>query len=419
MQDRLAAALRWITRELEALGVPFQVVGGTAARAWGARRPVADIDLYVPASALDEVLARLGDRIKRPAERHRDDHWDVTFAKLDYHGQPIEIAVAESARFRDASDGTWYPAAIDFDRSVRRNVMGVTIPVMPRAQLIDYKRRLGRDVDARDIAEIEAEPDTVAAFYDGLADDYHLVYRDWKTSIKRQATALDGLITAELGSGPRRILDCTCGVGTQALGLAALGHSVVGADVSAGAIARARSESERRGLDIPFLVADIRSLASTVEEQFDVVLSADNALPHLLSEADLRLGVRNMVALIRPGGLFVASIRDYDAMLADPPLATMPVVSGEPGARRVTFQLRDWKTDGRTYDIEMFILREEGERNWDVRVHRSCYRAVMRADLRRIVAEEGIANAAWGLPDTTGFFQPVITGTRPVPETNE
>jgi hypothetical protein len=65
--------------------------------------------------------------------------------------------------------------------------------------------------------------DATAEFYDGLAEDYHLVYADWDASIRRQAAALDRLIRERTGTQHCRILDCTCGIGTQSLGLAALG----------------------------------------------------------------------------------------------------------------------------------------------------------------------------------------------------
>ena len=66
--------------------------------------------------------------------------------------------------------------------------------------------------------------DSVRAFYDELAESYHLIFADWQGSMRRQATALDRLIQEQLGPGPHAILDCACGIGTQAIGLALLGH---------------------------------------------------------------------------------------------------------------------------------------------------------------------------------------------------
>ncbi len=63
-------------------------------------------------------------------------------------------------------------------------------------------------------------PETsVAHFYDELADDYHLIYSDWDASIRRQGDALDALI----GQDRAAVLDCSCGIGTQAIGLSCAG----------------------------------------------------------------------------------------------------------------------------------------------------------------------------------------------------
>ena len=43
---------------------------------------------------------------------------------------------------------------IDFGASVWRDVLGVRVPVMPLPELIAYKRRLGREVDRMDLAEL-------------------------------------------------------------------------------------------------------------------------------------------------------------------------------------------------------------------------------------------------------------------------
>jgi SAM-dependent methyltransferase len=95
--------------------------------------------------------------------------------------------------------------------------------------------------------------------YDEIATLYHLVYPDWNAAIAQQAAALDAIIRKHVGPPPRSILDVSCGIGTQALGLAALGHAVTASDLSSAAVERARREAAQRNLDIDFLVADMRS----------------------------------------------------------------------------------------------------------------------------------------------------------------
>lgn len=143
--------------------------------------------------------------------------------------------------------------------------------------------------------------DTVRAFYDQLAGSYHLIFADWQASITRQAAILDRLIQTELGPGPHTILDCACGIGTQAIGLARLGHRVHATDLSPAAVARAEREATAAGVSLTFGVADMRDLSRQVPVTFDVVLACDNALPHLLTDHDLRLATANIASKLRPG----------------------------------------------------------------------------------------------------------------------
>ena len=161
--------------------------------------------------------------------------------------------------------------------------------------------------------------DPTRAFYDDLADWYHLIFQDWTRSIQWQASLLGPLIEGEVPTGHLRILDCACGTGTQTLGLAGRGHALVGTDLSASAIARARREAQQRGLSIQFQIADMRALSGVPESGFDVVLAADNALPHLLTEQDLSRAAQQIRDKLRGGGLFVASIRDYDQIIVNHP----------------------------------------------------------------------------------------------------
>ena len=169
------------------------------------------------------------------------------------------------------------------------------------------------------------DADAVRRAYDDLADDYDLNYADWRTSSRRQGGALDAVLTGELPDADGRllrILDCAAGIGTQLLGLAALGHECAGTDLSTLALRRARAEAAAARMPAGSLAglaaADMRRLPFA-GASFDAVVCADNALPHLLTRDDVLTALREMLRVTVPGGAVVVSTRDYDELLAEPP----------------------------------------------------------------------------------------------------
>ena len=245
-------------------------------------------------------------------------------------------------------------------------------------------------------------------FYDELASYHHLIFGDWEQSIQRQASALDRIIRSELTGPPLSVLDCTCGIGTQAIGLAERGYQVRGTDLSPAAVRRAARESRKRGLKMTFAVADVRELDSLVSGLYDVVLSCDNALPHLLTDEDLLRALRAVHSKLRPGGLFIASIRDYDRLGAERPRVDPPRVIDGPNGRRIVFQVWDWSTDGPLYAVHQFIV-QEGERGWKTAHSATDYRALKRDELAALLKQVGLVEIRWRMPDETSFFQPVVT----------
>lgn len=153
-EERIADALEWISELLGDLGIPFQVVGGLAAIAHGSRRPLHDIDIYVPEGGLEELLPHVGEHQSHGPLRHQGEHWDCLFMEVQYAGEEIELADASRTWYRAGEDAPWHPAGIDFEGAVRREVFGVALPVIPKEELVSYKRRLGRQVDVEDLEEI-------------------------------------------------------------------------------------------------------------------------------------------------------------------------------------------------------------------------------------------------------------------------
>ena len=246
-------------------------------------------------------------------------------------------------------------------------------------------------------------------FYDDFAAHYHLLWEDWEVSMARQAAAIATILGRESAAAGATVLDCVCGIGTQALGLAKLGFCITGTDISGGAVQRARSEAAMRKLDISFHVADMRNLNSVPTAGFYAVICMDNALPHLLSETDLVQAAVQIRAKLHVGGTFVASIRDYDEILPRRPLVHGPVFFSDEGKRRIVFQIWDWQ-DERRYKFHMYLTHETSG-GWTTVHGTSSYRAVLRGEITGILESHSFTNVRWLLPSESGYHQPVVIAT--------
>ena len=245
-------------------------------------------------------------------------------------------------------------------------------------------------------------------FYDRLAPQYDQFYEDWDETVRAEARFLQGIF-AEFGfDHSARILDCACGVGTQAIGLAVLGYDVTGSDLSAGALAEAKRRAAERGVTVRLEQADFRTLSDVFSEPFDLVIAMDNALPHMLTAADLKAAVRSITGQLREGGLFIASIRDYDRMLAEKPAHSAPYVHKTAQGQRVLFQTWDWHEEN--YRFIQYIINDA--ETVAVSKFECEYRAVRRAELSALLLEAGSREVLWRMPEETGFYQPVLVARK-------
>jgi SAM-dependent methyltransferase len=247
--------------------------------------------------------------------------------------------------------------------------------------------------------------------YDELAAHYDQIFEDWEASITQQAKVLGDLLHHECGDSPAiKVLDCACGIGTQSLGLAMEGFDVTGCDVSYGAIQRARAEAAKRGLKIPFSVADMVRLNAIPDSSFDAVICIDNSLPHLETDERLLQAAQQAYGKLRPGGSFIGSIRDYDRFVLERPRIQGPSFYSDNGRRRIVFQIWDW-VDERCYRFHLYITRST-ESAWQTFHFTSTYRAVLRSELRHILERAGFINIRWLAPSDSGFYQPIFIAYR-------
>lgn len=249
--------------------------------------------------------------------------------------------------------------------------------------------------------------DIIQNFYDSLATQYDKLFCNWQETTREQAELLGRLFCARGFDKAARVLDCACGIGTQAIGLAALGYDVTGSDISVGELSEAKVRCAEQGVNIPLVQADFRALSEVFSEPFDIILCMDNALPHMLTAEDLKKAVENIAACLAPNGLFVASIRDYDALLTEKPPYSPPYIHQTAAGRRVSFQTWDWS--GEHYKLTQYII--DDEERLQVSKFDCEYRAVQREELTKLFEANGLA-AEWKFPEETGFYQPIVLAKR-------
>ena len=251
---------------------------------------------------------------------------------------------------------------------------------------------------------------TPEQFYDALASEYHLLFDHWWSAAQWHGRVIAGLL-AQGGIATGRLLDCTCGIGTQALPLAALGYEVTATDVSRAAVDRARVEAAARGIDVDLRVCDVRGVRDHVDGAFDVAISCDNSLPHLLTDEHLEAALRSIHECLRPAGLLLASLRDYDALSAARPDGVPISVHGEAGSRHGSGQAWRWSRDADYVDIELFTFTEDAAGSWRARSHTTRYRALQRAKLESLLISAGFTAVEWFMPDVSGYYQPIVVAT--------
>lgn len=112
---------------------------------------------------------------------------------------------------------------------------------------------------------------------------------------------------------------------------------------------------------------------------------------------------------LRPKGLLMASIRDYDRLIEERPVIQGPSFYADHGSRRIVHQVWDW-IDDRRYVFHLYITREIANK-WQTFHASAPYRAVLREELTATLNIAGFKNPRWVFPAESGFYQPIILAT--------
>lgn len=173
---------------------------------------------------------------------------------------------------------------------------------------------------------------------------------------ERTAAECD-LIESALELPPEaRVLDIPCGIGRHSIELARRGFRVTGVDFSAESVTLARESAAAAGVDVDFIVGDMRQFVHDVP--FDAAFCFFGSFGYFTEDDDRRF-VRAVERALRPGGRFLIESHIAETLLPQ-------------------FRERDWFWAG----TEAGRVRVLEERSWDI--------------------ETGRMNAVWTLVDDSG-----------------
>ncbi len=251
---------------------------------------------------------------------------------------------------------------------------------------------------------------TAESFYDAFAEHYDLIFEDWEQSMTRQGAFIAQLIADELPDAPDlTVLDAAAGIGTQSLPLALRGFRVLCRDLSSGAIARLTREAESRHLIVDAHVCDMRSVHTSIAEPLDVVLAFDNSVPHLLSDDHIRQAFESFFHSLKPGGICLLSVRDYDASSRGQDLVHAYGVRWRDGVRHVPLQVWRWLDQSR-YELTLHIIADAAPQP-RLLTFVTEYYAVSVARLLQLLRQVGFVDSR-RLDGSA--YQPVLLARRPV-----
>lgn len=246
--------------------------------------------------------------------------------------------------------------------------------------------------------------DKIKSFYDDMANQYDMLFQDWFETTKIQAKILDKIFISYDFNKKAKVLDCACGIGTQAIGLAMLGYNVTASDLSDGELKEAEKRANEYSVNIIFKQANFCKLSDGFSQKFNIVIAMDNALPHMLSKEDLHCAIESIFNQTDKSGIFVASIRDYDELLKLKPQCSTPYIHKTDKGQKVSFQTWDWL--GENYKFTQYIIDDENSLN--IGKFDCEYRAVKREELTQHLLSCGFTKVDWKFPAETDFYQPIV-----------
>lgn len=157
-------------------------------------------------------------------------------------------------------------------------------------------------------------------FYGDLAHDYEWLFPDetvgrlgrfGATSPGSQALLKAAVKTIGPGSP---VLDCSCGIGSDAMALAREGFAVTASDGSHAMVTEARRRSEHYGIAMTAVQSGWQDLPDRVPGPFDLVLCLGNSIVHTETRTNRIAALEGMRKVLSPKGTLIVDSRNWELL---------------------------------------------------------------------------------------------------------
>ena len=208
-----------------------------------------------------------------------------------------------------------------------------------------------------------------AGVYDIFMDE--TPYEEWCAFLDAALTRYrvkDGAADERLLQEQNTVVDLGCGTGTLTELLAAKGYDMIGIDNSQEMLQRAIEKKEHSGLDILYLLQDMREFE--LYGAAGAVVSVCDSLNYLLTEEDLLAVFRLVENYLYPGGVFIFdfnTVYKYEIMIGDATIA-----ENREECSFIWENYYDPEEEINEYDLTVFVKENRKEN--------MCYETEMRGD---------------------------------------
>jgi SAM-dependent methyltransferase len=234
--------------------------------------------------------------------------------------------------------------------------------------------------------------DSFSQFYDALAADY-----DAMTGFDQRFAAEQGFFASMVEKYKiKTALDAGCGAGAHALLLARLGVAVTAVDASEEMLRAAAHHADAMRLPVTLRRIDLFRDTDSILERFDAAFCMGNTIAHAGSVDEAQKAIGGLLALLRPGGILVVQLLNFERILKDCPRIINRKTVGD-----ATY-VRYYSYDKDTIVFKILTMRRTGARVVRTLITtRLC--PLRRKDLAEAFVSSGLTPLMYGGIDFSPF----------------